>query len=88
MSRYIDIEPYEKDGWYLQKTYYNDYSAGIKTIPLVSVLTVEVEPVKHGRWVQSDFYSVKCSNCGNKSSRGFNYCPNCGADMQGRENDK
>ena len=41
MSRYIDIEPYEKDGWYLQKRYHNSYGEVIKTTPLVSVPTAE-----------------------------------------------
>ena len=42
MSRYIDIEPYEKDGWYLQKTYYGTYGAGVKTTPLISIPTAEL----------------------------------------------
>ena len=44
MSRYIDIEPYEKDGWYLQKQYHNSYGEVIKTTPLVSVPTAEAVP--------------------------------------------
>ena len=44
MSRYIDIEPYEKDGWYMQKNYYNTYDAGIKIMSLISIPTAEVEP--------------------------------------------
>lgn len=43
MSRYIDIEPYEKDGWYLQKRYHNSYGEAIKTTPLVSVPTADAE---------------------------------------------
>lgn len=55
MSRYIDIEPYEKDGWYLQKNYYDTYGAGIKTTPLKSVPTAEVEPFKaFAYWVASE----------------------------------
>ena len=41
MSRYIDIEPYEKDGWYLQKHYHNSFGEVIKTTPLVLVPTAE-----------------------------------------------
>ena len=52
MSRYIDIEPYEKDGWYLQKRYRNSYGEVIKTTPLVSVPTAEVEPyIEFCEWV-------------------------------------
>lgn len=64
MSRYIDIEPYEKDGWYLQKHYHNSFGEVIKTTPLVSVPTAEAEPVKYGRWIWNkrlgEWY---CSNC-------------------------
>ena len=49
--------------------------------------TADVEPVKHGKWIQVDNTKCRCSNCdtialialyphGNK-----NYCPNCGAKM-------
>ena len=48
MSRYIDIEPYEKDGWYLQKRYHNSYGEVIKTTPLISIPTAEAKPIKHG----------------------------------------
>ena len=38
--------------------------------------TIEAEPVKHGRWiVVSDGY-------GKKATRRWNYCPNCGARME------
>ena len=51
--------------------------------------TIEVEPVKHGRWIDireayNDVPQSKCSLCGCKiiglESR-YNYCPNCGAKM-------
>ncbi len=50
---------------------------------------VDAEPVWHGRWIQVDDRKCKCSECevitliaqyphGDK-----NYCPNCGAKMDG-----
>lgn len=58
----------------------------------------DVAPVRHGRWVHShyencseQFEIVKCSCCGHKAYamafyvRGGNYCPNCGAKMDGAE---
>lgn len=91
MSRYIDIEPYEKDGWYLQKRYHNSYSEVIKTTPLNCVPTAE--PIKHGRWEETEYSAYddtyRCSACGEvwefivgtpKDNRA-NYCPNCGATM-------
>lgn len=51
MSRYVDIEPYEKDGWYLQRRYRNSYGESIVTAPLVSVPTADAEPTKHKGWI-------------------------------------
>ena len=98
MSRYIDIEPYEKDGWYLQKHYHNSYGEVIKTTPLVSVPTADAEPVKHGRWTGTNRNrynddEATCSICGATFASGYSnpswwdYCPNCGARMDGGEND-
>ena len=95
MSRYIDIEPYEKDGWYLQKRYHNSYGEVIKTTPLVSVPTAEVEPVKHGRWIREDKvypelpndgdYYWYCSECRSQDQHNINvevpFCWHCGARM-------
>ena len=49
--------------------------------------SADVEPVRHGRWVdkQGGFWEVAtCSNCGEKHPTVCiipNYCPNCGAIM-------
>lgn len=58
----------------------------------------DVAPVRHGKWVHShyencseQFEIVKCSCCGHEAYamafyvRGGNYCPNCGARMDGAE---
>lgn len=67
--------------------------------------TADVVPVRHGKWVHSryencseQFEMVKCSCCGREAYamafyvRDGNYCPNCGAKMdgwrvEGKEND-
>lgn len=83
MSRHIDIEPYEKDGWYLQKRYHNSYGEVIKTTPLVSVPMAEVEPVKHGHWIKLDDAKYRCSECGKiqygDAFSDLHYCCNCGS---------
>lgn len=65
--------------------------ADIKAIP-----AADVAPVVHGRWIHSryedcseQFELVKCSQCNHETYamafyvRGGNYCPNCGAKMNG-----
>lgn len=44
-----------------------------------------IDPVKHGRWVLENG-CVRCSECGEPNME-WNYCPNCGADMRGEEDD-
>ena len=56
----------------------------VKAIP-----SADVVEVRHGRWEQDDEFV--CSVCGYKMIVGggaYNYCPNCGARMDGGgEND-
>lgn len=57
---------------------------------------IEAEPVKHGKWVKTlnfrrfntgeTHYIYTCSICDfytGDQGRFFNYCPNCGAKMDG-----
>ena len=49
----------------------------------------DVRPVVHGRWVYlgkySDGYNWRCSVCKRESVMALNYCPYCGAKMEGWE---
>lgn len=49
--------------------------------------TIEAEAVKRGRWLHNDMIlnRQKCSECGFYSDdlQSDNYCPNCGAKMDG-----
>lgn len=52
--------------------------------------TIGAEPIKHGHWIFSPkdaiemmFTLPKCSECGAESSDAGNYCPYCGAKMDG-----
>lgn len=72
-----------------------DIRAFVKAIP-----AADVAPVVHGRWIHSryedcseQFELVKCSQCNHEAYamafyvRGGNYCPNCGAKMDGGVDD-
>ncbi len=51
--------------------------------------TADVEPVKHGQWIEEDDTAV-CSVCGERQGDTdiqLTYCPWCGAKMDG-EDDK
>lgn len=37
---------------------------------------------KKGEWFDVGSLSCRCSNCGCKSTKEFNFCPHCGADMR------
>ena len=71
----------------------DDFKRAIKKIP--KGIIVDVAPVRHGRWVQVicheefedgfvDRVKEFCSVChAPNCRRTTNYCPNCGADMRG-----
>ena len=47
------------------------------------------DAVMHGRWVvwTEKFLGVFCSECHKLADNKFNYCPNCGAKMDGGDPD-
>lgn len=57
-------------------------------IALATAPTVDSEPVKHGRWISINGW-VECSVCHreppNETNIESDYCPNCGARMDGGE---
>ena len=71
----------------------DDFKRAIKKIP--KGIIVDVAPVRHGRWVQVivhvefedgfvDRVEECCSACHEPNGRRCTYfCPNCGADMRG-----
>ena len=52
---------------------------------------IEIYRVRHGRWIEKQekdtfagyLYSYECSECGRVGQRKEPYCPNCGAKMDG-----
>ena len=54
-----------------------------------------IDPVKRGKWVHTGdlviicgyAYQYRCTNCNLLSGSITNYCPNCGAKMEGEEDE-
>ena len=84
MADYIDKQAFLD---YMKRTdrYFN-VKFDIENFP-----NADVSPVRHGRWeMNSDRPdNIICTNCGvgfdvwKHESKDFNYCPNCGAKMDG-----
>lgn len=51
----------------------------------------DVRPVKPGHWIRKENTISACSECGRKygflQTLQFAFCPNCGADMRGGDDD-
>ena len=83
MARYIDVDRSSFPTPHRQEL--NDYMKGWNAC-LKSVLqqtpTADVAEVKHGEWI-----GLECSKCGHFATyaNDYNYCPNCGAKMDGKE---
>ncbi len=57
-----------------------DYIYMIEDMP-----AADVAPVRHGRWKRYGKNLGECSECGEIVSVRNNYCPNCGAKMDEKE---
>lgn len=85
-KKYIDVESVKGmtiDGWELDGIF--------DEIP-----AADVQEVKHAHWEDeyydeiTELYYHTCSNCNTEITATCfdNYCPNCGAIMDGKENEK
>lgn len=55
-------------------------------------MTVDAVPVVHGRWTIADchaaMYPYCCSNCTAHHRARYDFCPSCGAKMDGKDGDE
>ena len=98
--RLIDADKLEKqlDNEKWMDNYDRDFIVGVA---LDEAPTVDAAPVVHGEWIVDDTVYCgagkrwyKCTSCNErvftavKGSKGYRFCPNCGARMDGeRRND-
>ena len=98
MSRYIDADKLKEklDSFVSMNETYTDYNCGYDDCltavqdTLADIPAVDVVERKHGFWEQGDYYDMGdvCSECQYDSFRepcNYNYCPNCGAKMDGKD---
>ena len=91
--RYIDVEPLEdKLKEHIKKTESELMLGALSTfLRLLDITpTADVAPVRHGRWVVIDAEEPRrygCSECKRLSWNMENYCGNCGARMDGDDDE-
>ena len=75
------------------------YDADAITMEGVKILNQfppsDVAPVRYGQWIEQEKYTFgtmyDCSICDNRildNGHSWNYCPNCGAKMDGSSNEE
>lgn len=87
MAEYIDRD--EVIAWIWKQ---KRLSKGYAVMVIQDLPAADVAPVQHGRWIEDHDY-IKCPECSVMVKRDFtffdigdwNYCPNCGAKMDGAE---
>ena len=95
MAEYIEREAlYEKAYWHGEHPDVgNPFPDGVDAIDIEDVDAIpaaDVAPVRHGRWIEYQKYTFgvmyDCSICDDRildNGHSWNYCPNCGAKMDG-----
>ena len=88
MADYIDREKvielidYHQEEYFEAETYFGLLKEDFMQLP-----SADVAPVVHGRWILDDpqYLLSHCSECHGFNSIGYKweYCPNCGAKMDG-----
>lgn len=89
MSEYIDRDRLLK---VLEHNFYGIGGADVMRQLIEMQPAADVAPVRHGRWIYGEDIDIQCSVCGTDAltegdyrQTRSNYCPNCGARMDGEE---
>ena len=91
-----DLEMPETE--YMDVRIFRDGTATIATGTKPYYRELKAEPVKHGKWIKADsqqyfrkhYPCFTCSECGYRkdSQKKWNYCPHCGARMDGERKEE
>ncbi len=90
MSKYIDADKLEKDGWSMHRVRQVSPTETVyETKKLTEFPAADVAEMRRGRWIFETLDGTPgyrptvmfCSKCGRVSIADYNYCPNCGANM-------
>lgn len=90
LTRYYQLQHDASDGKYGHRTrevsWTDRYVLPIIENSIATSPTIEVEPVRRGRWEAIDWANeyFKCSGCGRIERWSPNYCPRCGLKMAKR----
>lgn len=88
MDEYIERE--NAIAWFMPYAHAGEsIDADVVIADIKGMKAADVAPLQHGRWIYDHWCEFKCSLCGEFSNsnpyRGKeNYCPNCGAIMDGK----
>ena len=80
MDEYIEREAVLKaiESVFMWNRSFGDLFDEVRDIP-----SEDVAPVRHGVWKRYAKTLGECSECGEVVAILYKYCPNCGADMRG-----
>ena len=91
-KEYIEREAIEKAfAEEIHTNYLDDYAKGFQAalLAVMSIPAAEVAPVRHGHWVKEKpdvlihWHCSVCENCYYLEEPNADYCPRCGAKMDG-----
>ena len=80
----IYFEYFDPDSGYVEEE--GDLAVTVEDI--LKIPAADVRPVVRGKWITVMYHLYECSECGaayQDVGYGFNYCPNCGARMDGED---
>lgn len=86
--RLIDADKLKPDMEIFTSAYSTELTKCYSKEAIDNAPTVNAEPIKHGKWIKhgGDKYPYyDCSECGNGDNMAMPYCAECGAKMDGGE---